>query len=58
MYLDFYYLMICIYVYNVMYIKELRDVFDKKYLGKCRFFISEYIYYIFSNKYMFFVYVI
>lgn len=44
MYLDFYYLMICIYVYNVMYIKELRDVFDKKYLGKCRFFISEYIY--------------
>lgn len=44
MHLDSYYLMTCIYLYNVMYIKESRDAFDKKYLGKRRFFISEYIY--------------
>lgn len=30
MHLDSYYLMTCIYVYNVMYIKESRDAFDKK----------------------------
>lgn len=31
MHLDSCYFMTCIYVYNVMYIKESRDAFDKKY---------------------------